>query len=93
MCKSVVHGFERSPHSWLFTMICFGCDVAGEIVDIVERQVNDESRSECLCSAETFFQLGIDKRALNDQIALSWGQPEVDSVVWRDPLRSHVSDL
>jgi hypothetical protein len=58
----------------------------------VERQVNNESRSERLCGLETFFQLSIDKRALNDQIALTWGQPEVDSVVWLDPLRPHVSD-
>jgi hypothetical protein len=71
MCKSVVHSFERSPHPWLFTMIRFGGDMAGEIVHILERQVNDESRSERLCGLETFFQLRIDKRALNDQIALT----------------------
>jgi hypothetical protein len=72
MCKSVVHSFERSPHPWLFTMIRFGCDMAGEIVHIVERQMNNESRSERLCGLETSFQLGIDKRALDDQIALTW---------------------
>lgn len=92
MCKSVVHSFERSSHPWFFTVIRGGCDVAGEIVHIVERQVNDESRSERRCSSETFFQLGIDKRALNDQIALTWSQPEADSVVWLDLLGPHVSD-
>jgi len=93
MCKSVVHSFEGSPHPWLFTMIRLGCDMAGEIVHVVERQVNNESRPERLCGLETFFQHGIDKRALNDYIALTRGQPEVDSVVWLDPLRPHVSDL
>ena len=53
------------------------------------RQVNNESRSERLCGLETFFQLGINRRALNDQIALTWGQPEGDSVVWLDPRRPH----
>ena len=91
-CKSVVHGFERSPHPWLFTLIRFSSDVAGEIVQVVERQVSNESRSERLCGLETFFQLGIDTRPLNDQIALTWRQLELDSVVWRDPLRSHVRD-
>jgi hypothetical protein len=46
--------------------------MAGEIVHIVERQVNDESRSERLCSLETFFRLGLDTRVLDDQIALTW---------------------
>jgi hypothetical protein len=41
MCKSVVHSFERSPHPWLFTMIRFGCDMACQIVHIVERQVHN----------------------------------------------------
>lgn len=92
MCKSLVHDFERSPHPWLFTMIRFGCDVAGEIVHIVERQVNDESRSERLCGLETFFQLSIDKRPFNDQVPLTGGQPEVDSLFGLGPLRPHVSD-
>ena len=92
MCRPVVHSFERSPHPWLFTMIRVGCDMTGEIVHIVERQVNNESRSERLGGLETFFQLDIDTRALNDQIALTWGQPEVDSVVWLAPLRPHVGD-
>jgi hypothetical protein len=72
---------------------CLGCDMAGEIVHIVERQVNNESRSERLCGLVTFFQLGINKRALSDQIALTWGQPEVDSVVWLDPRPAHVGEL
>jgi hypothetical protein len=72
-------------------VICFGCDMAGEIVHIGERQMNNESRSEGLCGVETSFQLGIEKPALNDQIALTWSQPELDSVVWLDPLRPHVS--
>ena len=38
--------------AWL-TVIRFGCDMAGEIVHIVERQVNDESRSERLYGLET----------------------------------------
>jgi hypothetical protein len=51
--------------------------------------VTNESRSERLCGSETFVQLGIDKRARNDQIALIWDQLEVDSMAWRDPLRPH----
>jgi hypothetical protein len=49
--------------------------MAGEIVHTVERQVNDESRSERLCGLEAFFQLGIDRRALNDQVAARYSSP------------------
>src|SRR4051794_39352061 len=42
ICKSVVHSVEGSPHPRLFTVIGFVCDMAGEIVHIAERQVNNE---------------------------------------------------
>jgi len=47
-------------------MVRFRRNVAGEIVHIVERQLNDEPRSERRCGSETFFHLSIDERAFDD---------------------------
>jgi hypothetical protein len=63
--------------------------VACEVVDIVKRQLNTEPRPGRRCGPETFFDLRVDERALNDQIALTGSQGELDPLSRFDVLRRH----
>src|SRR5205823_8638909 len=70
-------------------MIRFGRNMAGEIVHYVERQLNDDSRSERRCGSEALFQLRIDYRPLNDQVALTAHQADLQTLFGLDRLGPH----
>ena len=60
--------------------------MAGEIVQVVERQVRNETRSERLCGLQTFFQLGIDTHVRSMIRSRSLGV-RLNSIRWSGAIR------
>jgi hypothetical protein len=68
--KPVVHRIEQSSHPRFRTMVRLGRHVAGEIVDVIQRQLNNQVGPTRRCAAEPSFHLVVDEQAFENQVSL-----------------------
>jgi hypothetical protein len=72
-------------------MVRFGRHMTGEIVDVIQRQLNNQVRPASHCSHEAGFHLAVDQRPFDNQVSLLRRQPDVHELSGLDPLAPHRS--
>ncbi len=63
--------------------------MAGEIVDVIQRQPNNQVGPTRRCATEAPFHLLVEERPFENQISLPRRQPDVHELSWLDPLAPH----
>jgi CRISPR-associated protein Csb2 len=63
--------------------------MAGEIVDVIQRQLNNHVGPACRRATEALFHLVVEERPFENQVSLSPRQPDVRELPGLDPLAPH----
>jgi hypothetical protein len=89
VCEPVVHRIKHPSHARFRTMVRFGRYMAGEIVDVIQRQLNNQVGPTGPCASEASFHLAVDERPFENQVSLLRRQPDVHEFSPLDPLAPH----
>lgn len=70
-------------------MVRFGRHMAGEIVDVIQRQPSNNVGPSRRCATKAHFHLVVDERPLENQVSLLRRQPDLHELSRIDPLAPH----
>ena len=88
-CEPVVDGIEHPSHARFRTVVRLGRHMAGEIIDVIQRQVNNQVGPTRRCATEVPFHLVVDERPFENQVSLLPRQPDVHELSRLDLLAPH----